>query len=139
MIIDKNEILNYIPQRPPFVMIDVLEKADENEFHSTFELKESNLFNFNGIISESCLVENIAQTCAAGFGYVARQKNGEETRLGFIGAVTKLNVYKLPKINSQIVTKISVLNQFENIHLVEGISYLNGEKLIDCQLKIVLS
>lgn len=139
MLIDKSLILDYIPQRAPFVMVDTLEKIDHSGFTSTFELKEDNVFNESGIISESALVENIAQTCAAGFGYLARQEEGAETRLGFIGAITKLNVNKLPSINSKIETKITILNQFENIHLVEGVASLNGEKLVDCQLKIVLS
>ena len=70
MLINKENIQTYLPQRPPFVMIDELINATETSFESAFEVVESNLFIENGILSESALVENVAQTCAAGFGCV---------------------------------------------------------------------
>ena len=139
MLIDKENITNYIPQRFPFVMIDTLISADEKGFKSTFAILADNLFVEAGKISESALVENIAQTCAAGFGYANSLQGDGEAKLGFIGAVSKLSVHALPQPGDTITTEITLKNEFENVHLIEGVSFLAGEKLIECQMKIVLA
>lgn len=139
MLINKENITNFLPQRPPFVMIDELLTANENGFTSHFKVLDSNLFHTNGTLSESAVVENIAQTCAAGFGYVGCQSGGEAGRIGFIGAITRLTNFSSASLGDIIETKIEVLNTFENIHLVQGTATANGTKLLECQMKIVLA
>ena len=139
MLIEKENIARFIPQRNPFVMIDNLIAADEKGFESTFEINSDNLFLENEVLSESALVENIAQTCAAGFGYVNSLKGEGEGQLGFIGAVSRLTVDSLPLNGANISTKIEILNTFDNIHLIQGSAYSNEEKLIECQMKIVIA
>ncbi|MFO0414107.1 MAG: hypothetical protein ACK50E_00520 [Bacteroidota bacterium] len=137
MLISKDYITNYIPQRDPFIMIDALLSANEECFSSSFEIKQDNLFLFNGKLSDVALVENIAQTCAAGFGYLGSQNNTTEARLGFIGAVSRLQVFEEAFAKDRIETTINILNRFENIYLIEGITTRNGTALLKCQMKIV--
>lgn len=139
MLVSKENILNYIPQRIPFVMIDNLINATENEFQSTFQIVDSSIFLENNILSESALVENIAQTSAAGFGYVNSQKGKEAGGLGFIGAITKLTVSDKAKLGDLITTKVTVITSFDAIHLIEGIASSNGRELVKCQMKIVVN
>lgn len=138
MLIDKHSITNYIPQRFPFVMVDSLITASETAFESGFEIRKENIFLEDGVLSESALIENIAQTCAAGFGYVGSQNGEEAGKLGFIGAVSRLEVKKVAKEHDHITTKVTVISTFDTIHLVEGAAYCNGEELITCQMKIVV-
>ncbi len=138
MLIDKNSITNYIPQRFPFVMIDALISANETQFESEFEIRKENIFLKDGVLSESALIENIAQTCAAGFGYIGSQHGEEAGKLGFIGSVSRLEVKKAAGENDWIVTKVAVISTFDTIHLVEGTASCNGEELVTCQMKIVV-
>ena len=62
-------ILSYIPQRPPFVMVDEIIDSGEKKTCSKFLIKEDNIFVENGFLKEPGLVENIAQTAAARAGY----------------------------------------------------------------------
>ncbi len=139
MKVEKANIKNYIPQREPFIMIDSLLDANEEGFKSEFEIVSTNLFLENNILSESSLVENVAQTCAAGFGYLNSLIEDAEPRLGFIGAVTKLTNFNYGHLNDKIETTVNILNTFENIHLIQGTCFSKGEKLIECQMKIVLA
>lgn len=139
MLVKKENITNYIPQRAPFVMIDELVHASEEGFETRFEIQTDNLFLDDQSLSESSLIENIAQTCAAGFGYVNAQKGNAEPQLGFIGAVSRLTVSGLAKAGDLIETKVAVLNSFDSIHLVEGTASCNGNVLVNCQLKIVIA
>jgi len=139
MLIKKEDILQFIPQRTPFVMIDSLKLADETGFTSVFKIQADNIFLEDGWLSESALIENIAQTCAAGFGYMNSQKGEKAGGLGFIGAVSRLKLKAIPQQGDQIDTKIKILNTFDNIHLVQGTALKGVEELLDCQLKIVLA
>lgn len=138
MLIDKSSIINYIPQRFPFVMIDKLITAGETQFESEFEITEENIFLKDGILSESALVENIAQTCAAGFGYVNSLKGEGAGKLGFIGSVSRLEIKQTAQVDDLVTTKVNVLSTFDTIHLIEGIAMKGNEELIKCQMKIVV-
>lgn len=139
MLANKDSITRFIPQRAPFVMIDELVTATEEGFETSFEIAANNLFLEDGILSESSLIENIAQTCAAGFGYVNSQAGKGEGQLGFIGAVSRLTVSGTAKLGDKIETKVSVLNSFDAIHLIEGVAMCNETELVRCQLKIVIA
>lgn len=138
MLLDKKTITTIIPQKHPFVMVDNLLSANEKGFTSTFKVTEDNLFFKDGKLQESALIENIAQTVAAGFGYVDQQ-NGGAPKLGFIGSIAKLKLNHLPDLGEEINTTVTHLHQFENIYLVRGESFSNEELLLECEMKIVVS
>ena len=139
MLATKESITNFIPQRAPFVMIDALESANDEGFKTLFQIAEGNLFLENGVLSESSLIENIAQTCAAGFGYINSQNGTGEGQMGFIGAISKLFVQNQAKLGDIIETSVTILSSFENIHLIEGIASCDGKELVKCQMKIVIA
>ncbi len=131
------DIINLIPQRPPFVMIGQLLKADEKVSSTSFEIPEGHLFVENGVFTEPGLVENMAQTAAAGTGYRAQQE-GKEPVVGFIGALKNLNIMALPKVGDTIITEVTFMNQVMNVHIVQGRVYLNETEIANCELKIFL-
>ena len=138
MILAQEKVLEIIPHRPPFVMVDELLAASEEEIISGFTIQEDNLLNEEGSFSFPGLIENIAQTCAAGFGYLDQQSGGEP-KVGFIGAISKLATFERPKIGLKIETKVQVIQKLYNVVLIKGASYLGTEKLIECEMKIVIA
>lgn len=139
MLINKENITSIIPQKAPFVMIDSLLSADQSGFESQFRIEKSNLFLENESLSESALIENIAQTCAAGFGYLNSLEAEGEPKIGFIGAVTQVQNMHYAQLNDLIETKVQIISSFDTIHLIEGIATANGTALLSCQMKIVLA
>lgn len=131
------DITNFIPQRAPFVMIDHIVSADEKLSVTTLDIREGHLFVQNGTFTEPGLVENMAQTAAAGTGYYA-QLAGKQPVVGFIGALKNLNILALPKVGETITTEVSFLNQVMNVHIVQGRVYLNNKEIANCELKIFL-
>ena len=138
MIVTKEKIVDYIPHRSPFVMIDNLVSAGADRFESDFFIEEDNVLVHSGFFEESGLIENVAQTCAAGFGYLDHQKGGGP-KIGFIGAISKLEVFELPLAHSKINTIVTPTHQLGNIFLVKGENYCNGRKLLECEIKIVVT
>lgn len=133
-----NKIASIIPQRDPFIMVDSLLEATEKGFETSYIVSENNLFIEGDYLQEPALIENVAQTAAAGFGYLNSQLE-EEPKLGFIGAISKLKVHSLPKINSVINTTVTVMFQMENIFLVKGVNSVEGKVLLECEMKIVIT
>ncbi len=119
-------------------MVDSLVDATETGFESQFTVRTDNIFLEDDTLMEPSLIENIAQTCGAGFGFLQSHGAGEP-RLGFIGAITKLMVHKLPRLHDLIETKVSIVYSMENIFVAKGENFCNGERLLECEMKIVLN
>ena len=130
------DVKQLIPQQPPFVMIDHLVHFDQVFTKTEFEILPDNLFVENGRFLESGLIENIAQTCAARLGYINTVINKDDVRLGFIGAMKSLRIYKLPAVHSTLETTIEVMNEVFNITLVKATTICEGEVLVTCEMKI---
>ena len=124
-------VLDLIPQRPPFNFDPVLTS-------SRFTVRDNNLFFSEGRLLASGLIENIAQTCAARIGYINRLSN-EVIKLGFIGAVRNLKIYKTPLAGDTIYTTITVKEEVFQMTLVDAVVKLNDETIAEAEMKIALS
>ena len=133
----QDDILAYLPQRPPFVMIDELLSADEQAIRTIFTIREGHQLVKNSRFTEAGLVENMAQTAASGTGYIARQE-GKAAPLGFIGALKNLSVNDLPGIGETIHTEVIFVHQVMNAHIVEAKVSCDNRILATCELKIFL-
>lgn len=131
-------VLDLIPQRPPFIMIDCLTHFDLVITSSRFTVRDNNLFFSEGRLLASGLIENIAQTCAARIGYINRLSN-EVIKLGFIGAVRNLKIYKTPLAGDTIYTTITVKEEVFQMTLVDAVVKLNDETIAEAEMKIALS
>ena len=136
MKVPKAHIASYIPQRPPFIMIDNLIEASENEFVTDFLVMPDNLFLENGILREFALIENIAQSSAAGLAYVNQSSRSMPVE-GFIGSISSLVMYELPVVHDKIDTVVSLLHQLDHMYLLKGENFLDGKKLMECKVKLV--
>lgn len=130
-------IKELIPQREPIIMVQEVVSATEKEFKTSFEIKEGNIFLKNDMLQEPALIENIAQSAAAGFGTLAKEAGGKKEGLGFIGAITRVVCHKLPLVGDTINTTVEVGTSFGAITLIKGKNYVNNELLLECEMKIV--
>jgi 3-hydroxyacyl-[acyl-carrier-protein] dehydratase len=136
MIVDQENITDYIPHRAPFIMVDNLVQVTKERFESDFYIAEDNVLVKDGFFQEGGLIENIAQTCAASFGFIDRAGDGEPA-IGFIGAVSRLQLFDLPAAGHKINTIVTPTHQLGNIFMVTGRNYLDGKMLLECEMKIV--
>jgi len=137
MIVSQQNILSLIPQKPPFVMIDQLVGWDELSSKTTLLVTEENVLVNNGELSEAGLTENIAQTAAAGVGYVAQQSS-KPIATGYIGAIKNLEVFALPKVGDMIETEVTIENQIFEVTIISGRVKCKGELIAQCEMKIFI-
>ena len=132
------DILSLIPQKPPFVMVDELLFSDDNITRTKFTVSADNVFVINDEFSEAGLMENMAQTAAAGSGNMARIENRPVT-IGYIGQVKNLEVFELPKVGDELLTEIKIEVQVFDTSIVSGKVWHNDKLVAQCEMKIFIS
>ena len=131
-------ILNYIPQRQPFVMVDEIVYSAETITRSKFVIAAGNIFIEEGYFKEPGLVENIAQTAAARAGYIAHTQN-KPVMVGYIGAIKNLEIFFLPKTGDELITEIIIENQIFDVTLIVGKIICNDKIAAQCEMKIFIN
>jgi predicted hotdog family 3-hydroxylacyl-ACP dehydratase len=132
------DILSFIPQRAPFVMVDEIIYSDETTTRTKFLIKEDNIFVVDGFLKEPALIENIAQAVAAMEGRISQMEN-KPGRLGYIAAIKNLVIAGFPKINEEIITEIKIENQVFDVILITGKIFCREIIIAHCEMKIFIS
>ena len=131
----RNDIIKYIPQRTPIVMVHELLEADDDHAVTRLNIEPDNVFVSKEYFLEPGLVENIAQTAAMHVGYQCSLKN-IPIPIGYIAAVKDLKIQALPKQNTQITTSVKITNKVLDVTVVEGRVEQNGAVLCSCEMRI---
>lgn len=137
MIAQGDDILKFIPQRPPIVMVDKLISAEDKKTISGLHITANNIFVENNHLQEPGIIENIAQSAALGVGYMCQLKN-EKVPIGFIGAVSNLKVFSLPEVNTELRTEIQVDYEVFDATLISSKVFCNEEVIARAEMKIFL-
>lgn len=144
MLVSRKEVLKFIPQRLPIVVVHGLEAHSENSSTSIFNVEKDHLFVRDGKLLPSGLMENIAQTAALRSGYVFSQQatdsdEAPEPPIGFIGALKNFVVDDLPSIGSKISTTVTVTYEVMGMQVVEASVKCGKNIIASCEMKIFLS
>jgi predicted hotdog family 3-hydroxylacyl-ACP dehydratase len=133
-----HDITALLPQGPPFVMVDKLLYSDGHVTCTTFRITPGNPLVEKGRLSAAGLMENIAQTVAAGAGYAARAVN-ESVRPGYIISVKDLDIRALPEIEAELMTEITITARVADIIVISGKTTCGGKVIATGEMKILTS
>ena len=133
------DVLELLPQRPPFVMIDKLLNFDEANTTTCFQVRADNLFAEGEVLNPCALVENIAQTCAARMGFINHYIYKENVKLGFIGSVRDLVILRDVKVGEVLTTTIQVMEEIMGLTLVRATVKVGEETIVTAEMKIALT
>jgi len=134
MIYYKN-IIELIPQRPPFLLIDELVSVENSTITCSFTIPNMHVLVEAGKLNEAGLVENIAQSAAAGNGYAAK-KSGLKIPDGFIAGIKNLKINYLPSADKKLITKVFQLEIIMNFSLIKGEIWEAENLVASCEMKI---
>ncbi|MBQ0016647.1 MAG: pseudouridylate synthase [Bacteroidales bacterium] len=132
------DISNLIPQRPPILLVDRLVYCDEYVVVSELTIRDDNIFCEFGVMDAAGLIENVAQTCAAGIGYHTIV-GGSKVRLGVIGAISNMDIVSTPLVGDKLTTKVMVEEEIFNMTLVRAEVYDGDLLLAKVSMKIALT
>lgn len=129
--------LDILPQRPPFIFIDRLTYYDEMLTRTQLLVRADNLFVSEGCLLASGLIENMAQTCAARLGYY-NLISGLPVKIGFIGAINNLHVFRSPEVGETLDTTICVKEEVFGMTLVDAETRIGSEVIATAEMKIAI-
>ena len=153
MNIQPNEIdvLDLLPQRAPFIMVDKLTHYDLKSAKTIFTVRADNLFCFNDVMEEAGLVENIAQTCAARTGFKQWIANTADPvddndvsekgdiKIGVIGMINMLEMKRCPMVGETLETSMEIEEELFSTTFVRSEVTIAGETIATCRMKLFLT
>lgn len=119
-------------------MVDNILSSDEKNTVTRFLVHQENIFCENGLFREPGMIENIAQTVAAGRGYQGSLRK-EAPKVGYIGSVKSFKVHFFPKVETVLTTSIEITSQVLNFTSVSGKIFAGEQLVAECDLVIAVS
>ncbi len=118
-------------------MVDDIEASDDTHAVTAFTIRPDNYFMLpDGTVSETCLIEHIAQSCSALVGWVAQSQQQENPPVGLIGEVKHFECHRRPQKGDTLSTTIEFGFTFGNVTIATGESRIGDELIAKAQLKI---
>ena len=137
MKLKDEDIKQVIPQREPFIMLDEIETCDDIHAVTALTVRADNYFMLpDGTISETCLVEHIAQSCSAMMGCQILNQHFDNPPVGLIGEVKRFECQRRPQAGEKVSTTIEFGFTFGNVTIATGESRIDDEPIAKVQLKI---
>lgn len=132
-------IHNFLPHRKPMLMTDYILELTPETVITSFKIERDNIFVLNNEFVESGLIENIAQTCSSILGQSFFQNPDVETKvIGFITNIKKIEIFALPKVGDNIISKASLISQYENICHIFCETFINEKLLIRAEINLFI-
>jgi len=138
IITDKNFVESLIPQKTPFIMVDKLIFYSEGKVVSALTVSKENIFTNNNIFSAPGVIEHMAQTVALYTGYQYFLKN-LPAPTGYIGAIKKVEIFKLPEVSDELVTTVKILHDILGVTLVQIDTLSDGVVIAASEMKTVIA
>ncbi|MGB0402843.1 MAG: hypothetical protein ACPGEG_02020 [Salibacteraceae bacterium] len=134
----KEQLLRFIPQRNPIVMMDDLIDWNTKSTTSALTITDENIFTANNEFSEPGVIENFAQTMALRIGYHYYLLN-QPAPVGYIGSFKKFSLTRNPLVGEKIKTTIEVLHELFGVTMAKGIMYVEDEEIARIEMKTVVA
>lgn len=133
----QSEVLSYLPQRPPFVLVDRLESSSPAGAVTGFEVPASSPVVERGRLTDAGLLEHCAQSAALNMGY-QRVANRLPVVVGFIGSLDKFEIRRLPRCGELLRTTVTVEAEAGPVTLLACQVTVGDEQIAQGKLKVAL-
>ena len=138
MLLHQDDITNFLPQRPPFVMVDQLLHASPSRIVTRFQVREDNVFLDGDLLREYALIENMAQSSAAGIAYqkLSDGESGPADIEGFLVGISDLFCFELPSLHDCLKTVMVPLHEFGHLIQLRGEIFVDAKLILSATIKL---
>ena len=126
-----------IPHRAPMQWIDALIDCTDTTASATVRFTAGHFAVADGAVTETALIECVAQTVAAALGHRS-QINGQGGRAnnGMLGAVTNFRIHSPPPLEKPVLIEVRELKRFGPMLLVAGVVSCEGRVIAEGELSL---
>jgi len=144
--IENMDIKNFLPHRKPMLMVRKLLQLDESSVTTDYKIDEDCIFVENNTLSETGLIENAAQVCSSIVGqsfFLDDDLEGKSNSLlGYISAIKKVSIYKLPKVGDVLHTKAKLVSRVDTdtmcLCTIESETFVNEECVVQSRFNFLI-
>lgn len=126
-----------IPQREPVIMVDSLYEFDAVSLTGGLTIKGDSFLVENQQLQASGVMEHMAQCVAIHTGYTFYLQH-LPAPTGYIGSISKMEIKLLPQVGDTLITKVSILHEFDGITMVNISCSCNGREIAQGEMKTVI-
>ncbi len=138
-MIKGEDIKKLIPQRFPMIMIDEFEVGEGRSASTALTVRSDNYFLlFDQELSETGLIEHLAQSCSALAGHEAVLRGEVNPPIGMIAEVKHFTCKSRPRKGDRIDSQVSFGFSFGNMILASGTCSVGGEQIAEAEMKIFM-
>lgn len=127
-----DDVRRYIPQRDPFVFVSGLEEHSEVSSLTFFKVTDECPLVDGGRLSETGIVEFVAQSCALHLGYASP----EDTGIGFIGALSSFRFGAAPAVGDVLTCRVEMKGRYDNLVMATGTVTCGDDFVAEGSIKI---
>jgi predicted hotdog family 3-hydroxylacyl-ACP dehydratase len=135
---DEIDIRGILPQRPPFDFVDRLVRYDDRETVTAFTVPAEHLLVEDGHLTASGILEHMAQSSAARIGYLCKYILHVPVRIGYIGAIRRFRVHRLPAVGETLTTTVILVEDVFGISLADVTVRVGEDLIAEAALKTAL-
>ena len=136
-LMEAADVKMFVPQDDPMVMVDAFYGMEGKMAVAGLTVKRDNPFVEADVLSETGLMEHMAQSAALQHGVFCRQC-GEKPPVGFIGAIQGFKLHALPRVGEIMKTTVFIEQEIMGVTLV-SIKVESGQRpLAECKMKIFM-
>jgi|TARA_B110000503_G_C7171021_1_gene424298 hypothetical protein len=126
----QQEVLNYIPQREPIVMVSALVSASKKGIETEVVVCSDNMFVIDKKwVSAYGVLEHIAQSYALAHSYI-----NKDSGIGLIGRVKNLKVEMNAEILKPIKSTITILHDMGSTVLIKANAEQENKNILSCEM-----
>jgi len=134
-----DDIKKLIPQRYPMMMVSEFEATGPQSAATTLTVTRENYFLLPGDeMSETGLIEHIAQSASALAGWQALNNHEEKPPVGLIGEVKHFTCHRRVRLGETVHTTVNFGFTFGAATLLSGESRVGNEQIAEANMKIFI-
>lgn len=135
-LVTADDVIHYIPHRAPFVLVDTLYVCTTNGAEAGYLIR-SNPMMEDGLFTEAGMLEHVAQSVALRAGWLGRQPGQLPSfSMGYIAGIKDACFYRQVPLGTSLRTHFQIKIQFQQLVLIEAVTYGDEQRLLDCQLQL---
>lgn len=134
-----DDIKKLIPQRHPMMMVDEFEATSEQSATTMLTIRSDNYFLLPGQeLSETGLIEHIAQSASALAGYQALSREAKNPPVGLIGEIKHYTCHRRVRVGEVVHTTVNFGFTFGAATLTKGECRIDDELIAEADMKIFI-
>ena len=138
ILLREEQIKSLICQREPVILIDTFFKPADPEYYTGLKILPGNIFCREGIFSAEGVIEHIAQSSAAMWGYLSTGRQ-ESIKTSYIGEIRDFELVDNPRTGDFLETIIEILSEVMDIILVKARSHVASRPVASCKMKLAIN